>query len=571
MRAHTAAAVAAVFAAAVVAAVSGAAAQSLAEEYDGHVRLARTTGQEVDVWWTVNAPNETVSFAVRGPRGGYLALALSTNARMIGSQAFLAFEGVGVAEYLLESKFGAGASTTGGPLTNTSVEVDGDFLLTRFTRAYAQSDYTIDPDADTSVAYALGPTSGAVTQHRRRGSFATIVFNDVCLPKCGGDAVCNRLENGTRACECPTGFTGDDCDEVVVSDAETLLESEYDSNTRFSGTFRLFWSIRGSVVDFAVFGTGTGYYAFGYGSNMIGSTAFIARVIGGVSTVAEYKMTSKTTGWTSSGVEIPGSFGSEDDGRTVVRFTRPITDNGFTMPVNETAAAVWAQGSGDSITQHAAGSRGRVTINLVAGTAEATDAPAAVRAHAILMTLGLGIMLPVGVAVARYSKKGGSTAWFQIHRALQSVGTLFAFIAVGVIIDHAESVGTDHFSHTHGLIGIIIVALCLVQVLGGALRPHIGTPMRAAWLAGHRIVGVFIVVASLLNVFGGLSHNNSADNLTFAWAAWVAVYVAAIIFFEVRRSLSKADDTVELQQPKRPLPSGARPGSVQDGGAVEGV
>ena len=51
------------------------------------------------------------------------------------------------------------------------------------------------------------------------------------------------------------------------------------------------------------------------------------------------------------------------------------------------------------------------------------------QAHAWLMTIGWGILIPLGVVIARCFKQELGPRWFVLHRALQCLGLACALAA----------------------------------------------------------------------------------------------------------------------------------------------
>jgi len=178
-------------------------------------------------------------------------------------------------------------------------------------------------------------------------------------------------------------------------------------------------------------------------------------------------------------------------------------------------------------------------------------------AHASLMLLSWGFLLPLGTLWARNLRKsgkkvGGVPAWFGGHRLMQSVGV--ALQLAGFVCIFLFKRG-GHFSLHHEVVGLVVVLLGTMQPLNAQLRhvrlvghPGGPGPLRRAWEVLHKGSGYAAVLLGMFNVVLGIVH---ASNLGFAGglvpAAGVAAglslgtQVAAGVLLEIRRSLGLPD------------------------------
>ncbi|CAM9941098.1 unnamed protein product, partial [Phaeothamnion confervicola] len=99
-------------------------------------------------------------------------------------------------------------------------------------------------------------------------------------------------------------------------------------------------------------------------------------------------------------------------------------------------------------------------------------------AHGWLLTIGLGVLLPLAVLCGRYARKDGAAWWFKAHGILGTAGIAVAVAGVAVIWPHVASEGGDgHYGltqapdHDHSRHGFMILLLCVLQLLLGVLRP----------------------------------------------------------------------------------------------------
>lgn len=133
--------------------------------------------------------------------------------------------------------------------------------------------------------------------------------------------------------------------------------------------------------------------------------------------------------------------------------------------------------------------------------------PVVMIAHAGLMTLAFGYLMPAGTLVALLRVKM-PRRWLALHRGLQTVAA--ATIAVGAATGVFQS--GSHLFYDHHWIGAGLTAAALAQAIGGYLRPHkVGdgeTSGRAGrarkiWVWSHRITGALLSIVGFVNLWRG--------------------------------------------------------------------
>ena len=103
--------------------------------------------------------------------------------------------------------------------------------------------------------------------------------------------------------------------------------------------------------------------------------------------------------------------------------------------------------------------------------------------HARMMVLAWGVLLPMGVLVARFFKvtprqdwptQLDNKTWWHWHRALQLIGLVV--MAVGVCLAWGHGSGMSKPARWHAWLGLTLSALGAFQALGGWLRGSKGGP-----------------------------------------------------------------------------------------------
>ncbi|KAF3323219.1 auxin-induced in root cultures protein 12-like protein [Carex littledalei] len=124
--------------------------------------------------------------------------------------------------------------------------------------------------------------------------------------------------------------------------------------------------------------------------------------------------------------------------------------------------------------------------------------------HGVLNTLAWGIILPLGVLIARYIKSlnPSSPAWFHGHKICQSIGYVLgvAGFALGLKLG-SESKGITHYSHRN--MAIAVFSLATIQVSALLLRPKPTHKKRMYWNLYHYTVGIVVIALGITNIFEG--------------------------------------------------------------------
>ena len=141
--------------------------------------------------------------------------------------------------------------------------------------------------------------------------------------------------------------------------------------------------------------------------------------------------------------------------------------------------------------------------------------------HGSLMIVSWGWMLPSGVMVARLRDRlGGDDVWFKIHRILQLIGMLIALIGwiIALVNFNVFSSGSGK-AYTHGVMGVMVMTMGLMQPLNAFLRPHPTTTAAAAaatttttatkslarvqWEIAHKGLGYIAILLAVATIILG--------------------------------------------------------------------
>lgn len=235
---------------------------------------------------------------------------------------------------------------------------------------------------------------------------------------------------------------------------------------------------------------------------------------------------------------------------TVISFTRlqrtgDTRDHDLTATSLPVSFAYSAQGD-TALTYHGS-HRGFGTIDFEHGTAARAQS-AVVIVHAIAMLLGMGVLMPAGVWVARRQQmkarvgtgffrggaKGGDDAAasgataFKWHRALLVSASLLT-LGAGVLVLVG---GSRRFDGGHSFVGLLVLAAVVAQVLLGALWHGDGAH------AAHRRLGAAIVfVVMFLQIPMGFILAAWGPVALLLWGIFVTIHLLAWLHTAVQAAL----------------------------------
>jgi hypothetical protein len=128
-------------------------------------------------------------------------------------------------------------------------------------------------------------------------------------------------------------------------------------------------------------------------------------------------------------------------------------------------------------------------------------------AHASLMMVGWGLMLPSGVIIAKFLKHRPDGLWFRIHQPLQITGLIFTLTGWIIALVNFNVFGDKGYTnYYHGVMGCTVMAAGLFQPINAFLRPHPPSEgqeksaFRLLWEITHKTLGwgtILLAVATI--------------------------------------------------------------------------
>jgi len=315
----------------------------------------------------------------------------------------------------------------------------------------------------------------------------------------------------------------------------------------------------------AIVGSTSGYVALGFSSDgsMVGSKAIIGHTAStGAVTAGWYDLNGKSSSAVAStaayGLTVGG--GSLVNGKTTIKFVLDNANAPSTFTPTGGSVFLWALGSSTTLSEHA--SKGSFRLNLASGEAASVAVPFSVwqwqLIHGLFMFVGWGVVLPMGVLVARFFKgrlnTGQPKRWYVLHRSLQLFGLLLTLVGFILSLTREEFGEIDT---KHGSLGIIVMSLGLMQPLNAFLRPHKPSSaepkstLRTAWEWLHKSNGYIVLSLAVATIFMGIGRLNYIAELsgTASGVIWYIVYAVVLVAFllQAARWSFKGSPTTHLK------------------------
>lgn len=286
------------------------------------------------------------------------------------------------------------------------------------------------------------------------------------------------------------------------------------------------------------------------GRGMVNSQALIALTSANGSVEA---YTSSINGYQTSLQRSPLSFGvpvirAERVSGDVIIYATLALPNGSTSftqvwqvgPVTNGVPAIHAL---DAANRNSIGTVDFATGQTGAGGSVGGSRQRRRNTHGVLSAVSWGVLMPMGVMVARYLKvfKGGNPAWFYLHAAIQTsaYGVGVAGWATGLKLG-GDSVGIKYNGHRN--IGITLFVFATLQVFALLLRPKPDNKYRIYWNFYHQGIGYSVIILSIINVYKGLDildpekkWKNTYTGIIISLGVIAAVFEALTWFIVLKR------------------------------------
>ncbi|CAH9052414.1 unnamed protein product [Cuscuta epithymum] len=152
----------------------------------------------------------------------------------------------------------------------------------------------------------------------------------------------------------------------------------------------------------------------------------------------------------------------------------------------------------------------------------------------MLCAISWGVMIPLGIMIARYMKRINRLEeyiWFQAHRGCQLAACAIGFVgwAIGICL-RITSKGVHYNAHLN--IGIGIIFLATFQVVFGFQRPKEKHKYKKYWNIAHYVTGWSVLFLGIINVFEGLNILRPPKQWKIAYTCIVALLVLVSLILE---------------------------------------
>lgn len=193
--------------------------------------------------------------------------------------------------------------------------------------------------------------------------------------------------------------------------------------------------------------------------------------------------------------------------------------------------------------------------------------------HGRFMMLAWGICIPLGIVVARYLKvtpnqnwpeELDNKFWWHAHLLFQIGGTVLMFLALGIILTTARSLGW------HGVIGWTIIVLASAQLISGFLRGSKGGPTdlsddgtlrgdhydlterRVLFEVFHKTVGYLLLLGGAFGALHGLWTANAPVWIFLSLVSFWGLLGCGVVIMSKRCLVRKTYHAIWGPDPKLP-------------------
>lgn len=181
--------------------------------------------------------------------------------------------------------------------------------------------------------------------------------------------------------------------------------------------------------------------------------------------------------------------------------------------------------------------------------------------HARSMVVAWGVLVPVGILIARYFKVMpgqnwpdtlDNQTWWHAHRIVQTLALILSIVGIWLIYTHmVPGTSLTKLSWLHRYLGWTVIGLCLIQFASGLLRGTKGgptdergqlrgdhydmTPRRVIFEWTHKIAGYLALILGVSAILLGLWQANAPRWMWIAIAGWWVILLIAATIFQKRR------------------------------------
>jgi hypothetical protein len=385
----------------------------------------------------------------------------------------------------------------------------------------------------------------------------------------------------------------------LVFTSFATVSATYPFTAALGPALALSWRIQGNAAMMRLAYSGANgptWFAFGFNDRaaMSGGDVVVfepGKAAG--SQLNQYAITSRASSGVSmvaaaaqklSGViATPGAGGA-----MTVEWTRPLAAGSYAgaraIPASGATYVLFAVGMRSQLTigMHADEDAGSGQLDLSTGAFTASASRTAIIvAHGVVMFLAWGLLAPAGVLVARFTKHvqpadGPSAFWFTTHRIVQVTSMVLS--VVGLVLAIVMVAPGPHFAEAHHIIGVVVVALGLLQPVNACCRPakmpgkkrqSLG---RTAWEWLHKGSGYAALLLAVVTVFLGLQEAQARAPYFAAYGALLAVGLCLALWRERirRRGASAGKGVIAIRSSQAWSPIGtASPSRGYVEGGVE--
>eukprot|EP00210_Caulerpa_lentillifera_P002713 g2593.t1 len=481
----------------------------------------------LSIHWTTEA--DRVKLAAEASTTGWIGIAWpETPGQMIGAKALIASTPVGaesqIGFYELNSKAVSGVVAIQDPfrINDATVSAQNGKTVLEFSRLFDE-EFGREDTHDLLVAYH---TNDALAYHGINRAPLQLNFKSSSNKPSGNESQKRSLVNPKT-------------DKEAAGCQKSELEG-FDCSTDVLSGVKLHWKVDVSSVSFAMEAPGDGWVALAWPEtpgNMVPSEA----VIGTNTDLGVYKLTGKSTNDIipdSSLFSITEARSESSNGQLLMQFARELDDQ-FTA-TGEVPLLVAFDPDSSELSYHGFSNRAALELNLQTGALESSSTATAKAefydAHALLMAISWGVMIPLGVLIAR-TLKDLDPLWFRLHKLLQVVGLMGAI--AGYVIALLKFETSDDFRHRQ--VGLVIMILGIFQPLNALVRPKHGSFLRVPWQWLHMCIGRCAVILAMYNIYTGLDayevlRQVGSKKWHFRFGMWLIAIVLTYLVLESRAS-----------------------------------